>query len=993
MKMEKYQFSAEERRTLESLPQAFAVYQMVDDWIETLLLSDGFLKLFGYADREEALRYMDKNIFSFYHPDDTVRIQEAARRFAEEEGRYDVYYRTRQRAGSEYMVIHASGQLVHKEGGATVGYVWYTNEGIYTRDADKRDGVFRHSIYNALHEESLVRASRYDGLTGLYNMTYFFEAAETWKKSRNKESGYPTLLYFNLHGMKIYNTRNSFAEGDRLLKAFAGLLEEVFSHGHCCHIAADQFAAFSDEENLEEMLFTLFQKAKDLNDGNSLPVHVGVYSSMFEDVPVSMACDRAKFACDELKNSYESGFYYYDNNLRDEAFRKQYILSHLDQAIEERWIQVYYQALVRAVNGKVSDEEALARWVDPERGILSPIEFIPFLEEAGVIYKLDLCVVDQVLEKLHMQEEAGCFLVPQSVNLSRADFDGCDIVEEIRKRVDASGIPRDLITIEITESTVGSDADFMKSQIDRFRELGFPVWLDDFGSGYSSLEVLQTIRVDLLKFDMSFMQRLHEGIEGKIILTELMRMATSLGLDTACEGVETEEQVRFLRDIGCSKLQGYYYTKPVPLETLMKRYKEGLSIGYEDPEEVRYYEAIGRANLYDLGGIVNEDDSTLQKTFNSLPMGIIETNEVDGHFIRSNQSYRDFMSRIFAINLSDLGLDEKRLAGKPSEAFIRAVRQCGESDRAIIMDEELPDGSVIHSLTRKIAENPKKGQQALAVAVLSVSDKNEGATYADIARALAADYYNIYYVNLDTDQFIEYSSPVGGLELAVERHGEHFFDAVQRDTMTRIYEKDREFFLTGFTKEKILKGLEEHGVLSTTYRLIDSGEPMYVNMKITQMNPRKNALIIGISIIDSQMKRQEKSIKSEKEADALAGIMALTGDYHELYTIDPASGAYIEYIPAEEDQRLGLSKQGEDFFAREREEAARVVYPEDLEFFLQNFTKENILREIEENHQFQLHYRFMINGIPKKVSLKIVPVREKDGERLLAGIRVWRERR
>ena len=208
--------------------------------------------------------------------------------------------------------------------------------------------------------------------------------------------------------------------------------------------------------------------------------------------------------------------------------------------------------------------EALARWIDPEKGFLSPADFIPALEDAGLIYKLDLHMVDQVLEAIKVQKADGFSIIPHSINLSRCDFNACDIVEEIRKRVDAAGVSHDRITIEITESVIGSDVSFMKEQVERFQKLGFPVWMDDFGSGYSSLDVLQSIRFDLLKFDMSLLRKIDEGEAGKTMLTELMRMATSLSLDTVCEGVETEEQVRFLQEIGCSKLQGYYYRKPIP---------------------------------------------------------------------------------------------------------------------------------------------------------------------------------------------------------------------------------------------------------------------------------------------------------------------------------------------------------------------------------------------------------------------------------------------
>ena len=377
---------------------------------------------------------------------------------------------------------------------------------------------------------------------------------------------------------------------------------------------------------------------------------------------------------------------------------------------------------MRAVNGKVCEEEALARWIDPTEGFLSPAEFIPYLEMGGLIYKLDLYMLEQVLEKIRAQQEAGLTIVPQSINLSRSDFEVCDIVEEIRKRVDASGVRRDMITIEITESVIGSDFDFMKEQVGRFRELGFPVWMDDFGSGYSSLDVLQSIRFDLIKFDMSFMRKLDEGDSGKIILTELMKMATSLDVDTVCEGVETEAQVRFLQEIGCSKLQGYYYCKPIPLEEILERYRKGIQIGFEDPKASAYYETVGRISLYDLDMVAGGDEDSFRHAFSTLPMGIIEIRGDQARFVRSNPSYRDFMKQFFGIDMS----------GTASEFFkytapfvFNAAKVCGGQVTRTFFDDRMPDGSVIHSFARRIGSNPVTGSVAVAVAVLSVSEPDD----------------------------------------------------------------------------------------------------------------------------------------------------------------------------------------------------------------------------------------------------------------------------
>ena len=855
---EKYEFDTKTREILEGMRAPLAVYQYVNKQVVTIALSAGFLTLFGYTDPVQAYYDMNHDMYRDTHPDDIAGIAEAAVRFATEGGDYDVIYRSKAAGSDGYRLIHAVGEHMMTDTGVRLAYVWYVNEGSYTETVEGKG--LSHAMSNALHREAILKANRYDYLTGLPSMTYFFERAETVKDAWLKDGKVPVFLYLDFCGMKFFNTKNGFAEGDKLLREFSGLLNRTFGNENSCRIGADHFAAFTTEDGLEDNLSLFLDESTLLNGGNSLPVHIGIYSDSMGSVLVSAACDRAKFACDAIKNLFSSAFSYYRPELRENVEKRRYILGNLDRAIREGWITVFYQPIVRTVSGRVCDEEALARWIDPEHGFLSPAEFIPYLEDAGQIYKLDLYVLDQVLKKMKFQRDAGLHIVPHSINLSRSDFDSCDVVEEVRRRVDASEFSRDMITIEITESALGRDFEFMREQVDRFRNLGFPVWMDDFGSGYSSLNVLQTVRFNLLKFDMSFMKRLDEGENNKILLSELMRMANSLGMDTVCEGVEKEEQVKFLHEIGCSKLQGYYFSKPISMEAIMERYRTGRQIGYENPDESGYFETIGRLNLYDLT-VMSMDEGKFQTAFNMIPIGLIEVNGDSTRFVRSNRSYRDFIKRYFHLDLRHGGTS---FTPYNDSFMVNVVKNCCEKGIPSFYDEQMPDGSVVHSFARRVSIDPVTGNTAVIIAVLSITAPDEGTTYAAIARALAADYYNIYYVDLNTDRFIEYTSPVGGQELAMERHGEHFFDAVQKDALTRIYEEDRTSFLAGFSRQKIIEELDRQGVYTATYRIVDTGIPMYVNMKVTRMQGG-NRIILGISIIDSQMKQQEEAKRLRRE--------------------------------------------------------------------------------------------------------------------------------
>jgi diguanylate cyclase (GGDEF)-like protein len=408
----------------------------------------------------------------------------------------------------------------------------------------------------------------YDRLTDLPNMRRFFTLAKQERNHLREEGKEVVMVYINIIGTRIYNRQHGFKNGDKLIIDFAHILSRYFGDDRVCRFSGDQFAAVADGAEVDEILGKILQECETAMDGKRLPIRVGVYSDCIEDVDTNIACDRAKYACDLKKGELSSSITYYGEDMLKKNEIYLHIIHNLDRALEEGWVKVYYQPIVCAATEKVCDEEALARWIDPEKGFLSPGDFIPALEESKMIYKLDLYIVDQVLKKMNRMKEMGLEPVSQSINLSRMDFESCDVVEEIRRRVDEAGIERSMISVEITESVIGGDFEFMKEQVSRFRGLGFPVWMDDFGSGFSSLDVLHQIHFDLIKFDMRFMERFDEGAEGRIILTDMVNMTKDLGTETICEGVEEKEQARFLREIGCTKIQGYYYGKPAPFEEI-----------------------------------------------------------------------------------------------------------------------------------------------------------------------------------------------------------------------------------------------------------------------------------------------------------------------------------------------------------------------------------------------------------------------------------------
>lgn len=333
--MEKYRFSDIELSVLECSCVPFAIFQLVDKNVVTLAVSNGLCELFD-LDRDVAGRLMGRDRHRGTHPDDVARISEAAFRFVVHDEPYDVVYRVK--INGKYHIIHAVGKHTYTDTGVRLATIWYTDEGPYQSSTGEGEYKLSESLSRALHEESLYQRSNYDHLTGLPSMTYFFELAETGQVRLLEEGKSPALLFFNLSGMKFFNKRHGFAEGDKLIRAVARVLESYFGVECCSRLGQDHLAVYTDATNVEEKLRKLFVECRDINGGKSLPLHVGIYLNSMEVIDVGTACDRAKYACDQIRDAYVSCYRYFDEEMLAQTELQQYIVDHLDQAIEEGWI-------------------------------------------------------------------------------------------------------------------------------------------------------------------------------------------------------------------------------------------------------------------------------------------------------------------------------------------------------------------------------------------------------------------------------------------------------------------------------------------------------------------------------------------------------------------------------------------------------------------------------------------------------------------------------
>ncbi len=323
---------------------------------------------------------------------------------------------------------------------------------------------------------------------------------------------------------------------------------------------------------------------------------------------------------------------------RPKKIRLEHIITNFESSLTDGSLQVFYQPVIRSITGDLCGFEALIRWIDKDYGFLSPADFLPTLEAFRLIHKLDLFVAQQVCINLRQNLDNDKDVVPISINLSRLDFEFCDIVSEVDSIVQKYQIPKQLIEIEITEESITKNPQHMTTQIKRFRDCGYEVWMDDFGSGYSSLNILKDIEFDVIKIDMLFLKNFNEK-SGRII-TSIVDMAKNIGLQTLTEGVETKEHFEFLKSIGCEKIQGYYFGKPLPYDEAIKNI-QSKNIQIEHLQYKNYCDEIGKVNLLSVNPNQTSDEYKLDssKRLNGISWAIIELTDSRINCLNANDTF------------------------------------------------------------------------------------------------------------------------------------------------------------------------------------------------------------------------------------------------------------------------------------------------------------------------------------------------------------------
>ncbi len=442
--------------------------------------------------------------------------------------------------------------------------------------------AYRQKLSEAQKDERLEQAhnillklSISDEVTGVANMNYFRgQAFELMNKPGIVPSDY-IYLYIDIENFKMLNQKYGFWEGNTFLKDFAEYLGKVFENSIIAHFSNDNFVVLTKDIKIKEKVLDICKKLTQYQYDIKLGLKVGAYKPENKDVLPLFACDHARYACNSIKKYYDITYCMYDADMSLKFQKKQYIINNFEEAIKNEHIKVFYQPVVNAATAKLCGLEALARWQDPQFGFLSPADFIETLEEYHLIHRLDMFVVDRVCRDINDAKTKGRKIIPTSLNFSRLDFDSLNLAKEVADTLEKYNINKNEIHIEVTESTLSENDEKLKEELKSFRSQGYALWLDDFGAGYSGLNVLKEYDFDLLKIDMKFLSNFESTPKARQILKNVINLAKDLGMKTLTEGVETQEQYEFLRENGCEMLQGYLFGKPICRAELEQKLDDG----------------------------------------------------------------------------------------------------------------------------------------------------------------------------------------------------------------------------------------------------------------------------------------------------------------------------------------------------------------------------------------------------------------------------------
>ena len=430
-------------------------------------------------------------------------------------------------------------------------------------------GVYEHyKLISVILQRRKIKKLIYtDTVTGGSNKDFFIFKAGKMIKRRHRRYA---VVYVRMEKYRNYSTAYGIKAADNLMEDFNKKLADFIKKRQelAAHLEKGDFVLllhFDNEELLNIRMQAITQSLNDCRPNQHLFFSVGACRIISRSDNIEEKISNAGAAISNIENTTNSVLWF-DESMREEQIWERRVEDDMDRALANNEFKVYLQPKYSTKKEELSAAEALVRWIHPEYGFVSPAKFIPIFERNGFITKLDDYMLTEVSKLQAKWLEAGKKLVPISVNVSRAHFSQYDLAEHIRAIVDEYKVPHEYIELELTESAFFDDKQILLDTIKKLKEYGFKVSMDDFGAGYSSLNSLKELPLDIIKLDAQFFRDIEDKKRADLIVCDTIKLAKKLGMQIVAEGIETREQVDFLAQQHCDLIQGFYFAKPLPIE-------------------------------------------------------------------------------------------------------------------------------------------------------------------------------------------------------------------------------------------------------------------------------------------------------------------------------------------------------------------------------------------------------------------------------------------
>lgn len=590
-----------------------------------------------------------------------------------------------------------------------------------------------------------------DELTGIKNQQGFFLYTE--KMLQEFPDASFCLIYWNIRKFRTTNDLFGWEAGDKILVHWANTLRDILQDELSVYarLDHDNFICCVPETFLERDDWTKLGEICYTAEGTEYHFYscCGLYRITDRTLPLSNMIDKARAAMETIKNNYMTLYAWYDESMWNTLLEEQRMNMEFKKAIEEKQFKVYYQPICRSSDGLITSAEALVRWQHPVKGMISPGSFIPLYEKNGFISILDRYVWDEVCAMQQSRLDQGLATVPVSVNVSRVEFYNPALCDDIRGIVKKHNISPDLLKIEITESAYADNPVQVMDAVKKLHSYGFSVLMDDFGSGYSSLNMLKDLPIDVLKIDMRFLNDLDKDQKAAIMLESIIRLAKWMKLSVVSEGVETQKEWEYLRSVECDAVQGYYFYRPMPQEDFIKLLDKSAanstSLLFHDWQETD-------DTILD---IFNQSNTLESILFYSMlgGMGLLEVCDGNIELLRVNRGYYEALYGSAAL--------EQKIVNQPVKEPERTLllEQCHIAREEAKIQQfqlhlELQDGSFVWLAVklRYLGGNSYRSRFLIAVDNIDALKRAERERYiTNYSSTLLKLYDRVYHLDYSAD--------------------------------------------------------------------------------------------------------------------------------------------------------------------------------------------------------------------------------------------------